>query len=217
MRDFAQELVDLVIDNIAATARTRDIDSCGRVCRRWLPRSRMHLFSGISLSNPKSTAIQSFLDLIDASSEDIPSLVHTLTIGITHAWVSEPHMARLQDFSALRKLRIHAMQSRLSGEKELEFEELVHTHVPRFDVSCPSLTHFELELPGDILLNAVADLTSGLPGLTHLRLRTGSDGRVGILDPATMPPENGIVHPKTVPPKDTLPPHLHSLDISNAT
>ncbi|KAJ6572207.1 hypothetical protein B0H19DRAFT_1065179 [Mycena capillaripes] len=214
MRDFAQELVELVIDNVVAAASTRDIGSCGRVCRRWLPRSRMHLFSSISLSNSKPTTIQSFLDLIDASSECIPSLVRTLEIGFERACVSESHMARLQNFSTLRELRIHAMQSWFSGEEELKFEKLVHTHVPRFGISSPYLTHFELELPGNIPLNVIADLISGLPGLTHLRLSTGCEQFVGIVDPAEITSEHVIVHPKIVPPLETLPPHLHSLDLS---
>ncbi|KAJ7027499.1 hypothetical protein C8F04DRAFT_965152, partial [Mycena alexandri] len=50
MRDFPQELVDLVLDNVAAgTADTKDIGICGAVCMRWLPRSRKHLFSHLTI------------------------------------------------------------------------------------------------------------------------------------------------------------------------
>ncbi|KAJ7501763.1 hypothetical protein B0H11DRAFT_1675543, partial [Mycena galericulata] len=49
MRRFPQELVDLVIDEVAATQSPLDIGTCGRISKQWLPRSRTHLFRSISL------------------------------------------------------------------------------------------------------------------------------------------------------------------------
>ncbi|KAJ7711964.1 hypothetical protein B0H16DRAFT_1261857, partial [Mycena metata] len=63
--DFPQELVDVVLDNVAARAAdTKDVGTCGSVCRRWLPHSRKHLFSHLTISNFGSPTPQSFLDLV---------------------------------------------------------------------------------------------------------------------------------------------------------
>ncbi|KAJ6505434.1 hypothetical protein C8R45DRAFT_787645, partial [Mycena sanguinolenta] len=78
--DFAQELVDLIIDDVAATSNARDIGSCGAVCRRWLPRSRMHFFSQITVSNSSPATIPKLINLVDASPSNILRFVRTLEI-----------------------------------------------------------------------------------------------------------------------------------------
>ncbi|KAJ7759990.1 hypothetical protein B0H16DRAFT_1313196, partial [Mycena metata] len=75
MRDFPQELVDQVIDDLAATTATRDIAAYGGVCSRWLPRTRKHLFSHLGMSN---TDIYAFMDLVDSSPVSILSFVRSL-------------------------------------------------------------------------------------------------------------------------------------------
>ncbi|KAF7367808.1 hypothetical protein MSAN_00845000 [Mycena sanguinolenta] len=209
MRDFAQELVDLVIDNVAATGKSRDIGSCGAVCRRWLPRSRMHLFSQITLSNSSPATIPRLINLVDASPSNILSFVQTLDIHLK-CRISEQHMARLERCcSALRELRICFVPQ----TERFEFDHIVRQLVLRFGGSCPALTRVELDIELDIPLNVVADLITSLPGLTHLRL-SGPPLSGGIYDPATILSDNGVVYPKTVPPADILPPSWHSLDIS---
>ncbi|KAJ7711960.1 hypothetical protein B0H16DRAFT_1343080, partial [Mycena metata] len=85
MRDFPQELVDLILDNVAFSATgadTKDIGTCGSVCKRWLPSSRKHIFSHLAISNSGSPTPQSFLDLAEGSSEPILSLVRTIHLGL---------------------------------------------------------------------------------------------------------------------------------------
>ncbi|KAJ6553486.1 hypothetical protein DFH09DRAFT_1318874 [Mycena vulgaris] len=84
MQEFPQELVDLIIDDVAGTPNTPDIRTCGGVCRQWLPRSRMHLFSALTLSNADPAAIQAFLNIVDASSFQILSLVQSLEIDLAN-------------------------------------------------------------------------------------------------------------------------------------
>ncbi|KAJ6505403.1 hypothetical protein C8R45DRAFT_923692 [Mycena sanguinolenta] len=182
-RDFAQELVRLIIDDVAATGDSRDIGSCGSACRRWLPRSRMHLFSQITLSTSSRATIQKLI----TSSMPRPPTFYASCAG-------------------LGELRIHVRSQMV----ELDFEHFVLNCVPRFG---PSLTRFELYTPADIPLNVVAELISGLPCLTHLRL---SGPRYGgrIVDPAAIPSHNGVVYPKIVPPAHTLSPNWRSLDVS---
>ncbi|KAJ7474046.1 hypothetical protein FB451DRAFT_1558302 [Mycena latifolia] len=76
MDELAQELVDHIID-CCHLADKDTMSSCGLVCKRWLPRSRCHLFSKVSL-NPDS--LRSFVDLIDSSSFPILSFIRHLTL-----------------------------------------------------------------------------------------------------------------------------------------
>ncbi|KAJ6550341.1 hypothetical protein B0H19DRAFT_1074197 [Mycena capillaripes] len=216
MREFAQELVDLIIDNVAVTSSTADIGSCGRVCREWLPRSRMHLFSHLTLSNTGPSNIQSFSNLADASSMPISPFVRTLHIRIhLHSPLpSEEHMERLHNFPTLREFRLHGLES--SESQELRFLQLVHTHVPLVPLvgaACPSLTRFELGIPTNIPLAVLADVLAGLQALTELRL-SGEGFYTGIVDSAKVSTlKGGWAGYQTVPRTDAFPPHLHTVDI----
>ncbi|KAJ6505416.1 hypothetical protein C8R45DRAFT_972622, partial [Mycena sanguinolenta] len=202
MRDFAQELVDLVIDDVAATSNARDIGACGAVCRRWLPRSRIHLFSQITVSNSSPVTIPKLINLVDASPSNILCFVRTLDIRLNRT-IPEQHLARLQRCcSALWELRIRFTP-------RIQFECIVRDYVLRFGASCPALTRVELDIELDIPLDVLAALIAGLPGLMHLRL-SGPVLGPSIYDPAMFL----SVYPKTVPPADTLSPNWHSLDIS---
>ncbi|KAJ7466403.1 hypothetical protein FB451DRAFT_1402155 [Mycena latifolia] len=204
MRQFPQELVDLVIDD-AAAPDTTDIGTCGLVCRQWLPRSRRHLFSDIILSNSHPSAIQTFLDLVDASSIPIFPLVKSLDMHLVNGPFAEMHTARLYDCHAIADLRIHAplqpLHDRMEPVQDLQFQCWLQTHIPRFGSACLSLTRFELVLASDMPFRIIAESICSLPSLTHLRICGHGDGY-------------GVLESGTVPPTDTFPPHLHTLDIA---
>ncbi|KAF7368714.1 hypothetical protein MVEN_00196100 [Mycena venus] len=216
MRDFAQELVDLVIDNVAATTIATDIGNCGRVCRHWFPRSRIHLFSHLTLTNAGSANIESFLNIIDGSFVPILSLVHTLHIRIVvHSpRPSDQHMTRLRNLPNLKELRMHGQTVDSSNFlQEVQFFSLVDSYVLSVGTGCTSLTRFDLVLPTTLSIHVLADVLSSLPFLRELRLSPENYG-AGIVDPATFPtPTEGIVDRKTAPRTDAFPPHLHTLDI----
>ncbi|KAJ6563639.1 hypothetical protein DFH09DRAFT_884965, partial [Mycena vulgaris] len=65
-----QELIDHIIDHCYWTA-SGSLKSCGLVCKRWLGRSRYHLFSHVHLPNPQ---LQYFVDVVESSSESLPIL-----------------------------------------------------------------------------------------------------------------------------------------------
>lgn len=206
MRSFPQELVDQVIDDLAATSHTNlnDIGTCAAVCRRWLPRSRKHLFRHIRLSH---AALLEFLDLVEASSAPLLSFVRSLDIRIIYDEpFTEDQVAPLQRFLTLTELCIRAPNSPVIPAEQLRFQSWLQTHVPRFGAACATLTRFELVFNSDIPLSVVTDIISSLPHLTHLRLYGGDYHRGN----------GGIVHMQSmlVPPTAVLPPHLHMLDIS---
>ncbi|KAJ7132488.1 hypothetical protein C8R44DRAFT_871434 [Mycena epipterygia] len=204
MQHFPQELVDLVIDDVAAAPDTTDIGTCGLVCSQWLPRSRRHLFSDINLSNADSAAIQAFMDLVDASSTPILALVKLLDMHLVNGPFTEAHMARLHGFHAVSDLRIHSpchvSRDRMPPVEDLRFQCWLQTHIPRFGSACLSLTRFELVLGSDLPFRILVDIISSLPSLTRLRI-CGENGY-------------GLLESGTVAPTDAFPPHLRTLDIS---
>ncbi|KAF7344943.1 hypothetical protein MVEN_01656900 [Mycena venus] len=185
MRDFPQELVDLIIDDVAATTNTRDIGTCGWVCRRWLPRSRMRLFSCLTIWNalPRDNRKKAFFDTAPATTQSFLDLADASLIPI---------------LPLVRKLNINVV---LHGPWPLE-QDMIHTHVSRFGAS---LTRFKLRLPTNLPLHyhILADLLSGLPFLEELQIRLETFG-VGIVDPQNALP------PATFPPSlHTLDIELH--------
>ncbi|KAJ7764943.1 hypothetical protein B0H16DRAFT_1454736 [Mycena metata] len=173
MRDFAQELVDLVLDNVAAgAANLKDIGNCGSVCKRWLPPSRKHLFSHLTISNLGSPTPQSFLDLVDTSRAPVLSLVRTLHVCLSLEGppIAEHHILRLK-CPSLVELRIDGLQT-LERLQKLDFVHWVYTNIPRMSLS---LTQLELILPTSFPTDVLADLLSGLSLLSQLTI--GSKGR----------------------------------------
>ncbi|KAJ7160527.1 hypothetical protein C8R43DRAFT_1124002 [Mycena crocata] len=83
MRDFAQELVDQIIDYIADD-RDPSMAACGLVSKSWLTRP----FTRIELTD-KDDDFHSFLDLVDASSLPLLSFVQSLGLVFTKGHVEE--------------------------------------------------------------------------------------------------------------------------------
>ncbi|KAJ7757500.1 hypothetical protein B0H16DRAFT_1689535 [Mycena metata] len=182
MRNFPQELVDLILDRVAdVCSDNTDLAACGRVCRQWMPRSRMHFFSRIriQLSRADPTTIQSFLDIVDTSPVDVLFFVQTLNLAF---------------------IRTEGPEREYDDPADRLCPPLLDTHIRRFG-ACPSLTRFELNLPGDIRLHVLSDIVTALPLLTHLRIC----GRGG---------DYTILKSETSPVKDIFPSRLRDLDIS---
>ncbi|KAF7330321.1 hypothetical protein MVEN_02470300 [Mycena venus] len=74
MRHLAQELVEQVLDALCVV-EPNSMKACGLVCTGWVPRSRYHLFSSVSIS---SKNLAPFVDIIQASSLPILSFIQSL-------------------------------------------------------------------------------------------------------------------------------------------
>ncbi|KAJ7018674.1 hypothetical protein C8F04DRAFT_1198631 [Mycena alexandri] len=194
MEEFPQELVDQVIDDVAASKSIADLKTCGSVCRRWLHRSRSHLFCHITLRCTRPIALRRFMNLVDGSSVPILSFVQSLDIfGI----LGDQHVTLLLNCAALTKLCIY-----MSGSGGSIFWNWLQANIPRFGASCSSLAHLELVgLGGDLPLRAIVTAISGSPSLTHLRI--SSEDSI-----------HGVLGDDTVLATEAFPRHLHSLDIS---
>ncbi|KAJ7877631.1 hypothetical protein B0H13DRAFT_1631617 [Mycena leptocephala] len=75
MRDFAQELVEKVVDHRYADMSS--VKTCGFVCKRWLFRSRFHLFSRIILD---ANNLALFTSIVDSSPSPILVFFRHLTL-----------------------------------------------------------------------------------------------------------------------------------------
>ncbi|KAJ7711959.1 hypothetical protein B0H16DRAFT_1391787, partial [Mycena metata] len=99
-------------------------------------------------------------------------------------------------------LCIDSVPGHLPDADKLKFLQWVHTGIPRVG---SFLTHLRLILPTNFPLDVLADILSGLPSLTELKMRSNKRVfRYGIV-----PPLSG-----RTPQTDAFPPRLRALDIS---
>ncbi|KAJ7835804.1 hypothetical protein B0H14DRAFT_3706232 [Mycena olivaceomarginata] len=92
MRNFTQELIDEILDHVADKILRRtgpghrgfppnewlgQMGALGLVCKQWWPRTRLHLFSYLTL---RPATIQAFFGLVDASRLPILTFVETLDL-----------------------------------------------------------------------------------------------------------------------------------------
>ena len=73
---FPTEVEEAVIDQCADDVGT--LRHCALTCRRWLPRSRFHLFSAVCVSTPDR--LWSFCDVLDAHPE-LRCLIESVTMA----------------------------------------------------------------------------------------------------------------------------------------
>ncbi|KAJ6462238.1 hypothetical protein C8R47DRAFT_1327216 [Mycena vitilis] len=202
MRNLPQELVEQVIDDVAATFDLTEVATCGLICRQYLPRSRKHLFANIHLSDwDESAIVQKFVDLVDASCTPILPLVKSLNIHLVDGALSDVHMGRLHECHAIRHLRIraphHQPAERHVFVQDLPFQNWLQAHIQHF--AC-TLNRFELVMGSDIPLSLLVDIICSLPHLTHLRI----DGDCGY----------GVFASDPVLATQPFPRNLYSLDMA---
>ncbi|KAJ6629369.1 hypothetical protein B0H10DRAFT_1986879 [Mycena sp. CBHHK59/15] len=75
MKRFPSELEDTIIDFVHSDRPT--LASCGLVCRDWVPVSRYHLFSCVSLSRQSAPG---FIEIMETSQTTIPLLVRDVQL-----------------------------------------------------------------------------------------------------------------------------------------
>ncbi|KAJ7115321.1 hypothetical protein C8R44DRAFT_223022 [Mycena epipterygia] len=163
MQDFAQEIVDEIIDNIGLNEA--GIGTCGLVCKRWLRRSRFHLFSSITLFDQGSGRqnVDSFFHLLDTSSHPLLSFVKVLDLRFDEEPFDDAHMTSLHSCSKLINLRIT-----VDGHAAHEVYRSLQIHIPLLGINSPSLSSLELQFSTDIPLSALTAIISAAPLLDFL-------------------------------------------------
>ncbi|KAJ7892127.1 hypothetical protein B0H14DRAFT_2687362, partial [Mycena olivaceomarginata] len=199
MRNFAQELIDEIIDHTAnmrmgaaaglcesPSAQTvAKVGALGLVCKQWWPRSRFHLFSHLIL-NPRT--IQSFFDLVDNSPSPILTFIETLDLQFDHnpALLDEGQLRRFGESCGLKTLWIQV--PRLEESNIIQFLSSLQFHAAVLGASVPSISAFAMifdkfhsvsqlawshpSLPSKFcgFSGAEIDVTGGLPKLSPLPL-----------------------------------------------
>ncbi|KAJ7461262.1 hypothetical protein B0H11DRAFT_2241706 [Mycena galericulata] len=133
MRDFSQDLVDLIIDHVS----TRDdggvggasldagfqfpdrrriaedvarVQQCRLVCKAWLPRSSFHVFSTAVLGG--GDRIRSFVEILETSSLDLLAFIENLHLSFPDSEIfgpmDEQDMAKLNRLPNLVYLSLEA-------------------------------------------------------------------------------------------------------------
>ncbi|KAJ7931032.1 hypothetical protein B0H13DRAFT_2651701 [Mycena leptocephala] len=198
MRDFPQELTDLILDKVAAQdrrtailgGRRTSIATCGLVCKNWLPRSRLHIFSQIILHGSR---LNSLLDLETKSFLPLLPLAQDLLLIFGDLSVPE-EMTRIRECLSLRRLELYSVDG--NGLYDL----FVGTHLPFLGTHCSWLSSMTLNPceKSAVSLCMIADILTCLPSL-HTFTLVGQS--------------NSIIAAE-IPTSYSCPPRLHTLDIT---
>ncbi|KAF7338940.1 Serine/threonine-protein phosphatase [Mycena venus] len=189
MQNFSQELVELVLDYLAPDRiRKREgeelyfdsehkvpdcdcdlafIAGCGLVCRKWLPRSRFHLFSSLALSNKaEKENVKSFLEILNFSPFPILSFIQSLDLDLDSGPLTDQTMARLHHLPNLISLQIRTPRA----VNPLEWYQSMRTYIVLLIAVAPLLSRFHLDLKAPVPLSILSHLVSTLPALQYLRI-----------------------------------------------
>ncbi|KAJ7433872.1 hypothetical protein FB451DRAFT_284168 [Mycena latifolia] len=192
MDELAQELVDHFIDcwNVADKDA---MSSCGLVCKRWLPRSRYHLFSQVSL-NAKN--LDSFVDLVESSRLPVLSYIRHLILVFLGSPLDTTHLARLHPCQNLTSIKLFLPFQLIETSDALRWlssEEDLRTHLRSWhdrSVCFSSLAFGTIRLL-EMPFHTITDLISCVPGITTLKISgisisTGSLGTTNCAHPTRL-------------------------------
>ncbi|KAJ7932291.1 hypothetical protein B0H13DRAFT_1956393 [Mycena leptocephala] len=198
MRNFAQELIDEIIDHTAnmrmgaaaglcesLSAQTlAKVGALGLVCKQWWPRSRFHLFSYLIL-NPRT--IQSFFDLVDNSPCPILTFIETLDLHFDHnpALLDEGQLRRFGQSCGLKTLWIQV--PRLEEPNTIQFLSSLQFHAAVLGSSVPSISAFAM-IFDKISLGITISVVSSFPSLKTLWLSGAEMDVTGGLPKLQPPP-----------------------------
>jgi hypothetical protein len=110
MSNLPSELIDAVIDHLHSDKMA--LAACALVCKEWLPASRYHLYSTISVNEGN---IQKFFDTLDTPLCIWRPLVRHLNMtGIRRyavSWLDGAHLQKLSTLVAVKKLSLRNFNS----------------------------------------------------------------------------------------------------------
>ncbi|KAJ6598460.1 hypothetical protein DFH09DRAFT_1022780 [Mycena vulgaris] len=199
-----QEIVDMVIDSLVDSPGgyySRDnetLATCALVCRSWVPRTRYHLFSNITLNRK----VAEFGELL--RSDKCTFTPYVRDISVFRTWTDPSDQA----FDKLGK-----DLKRLKNVTKLSLDGMFHACAPWADFMCgfENVTEFSVRFHLTGNSNCVFGMIHMLPALQQLRV-------IPMVAPVVFwnrkPPPPSIDIP---PPYLTPPRHLHSLKTGGET
>ncbi|KAJ7474078.1 hypothetical protein FB451DRAFT_1466592 [Mycena latifolia] len=173
MNVLAQELVEHFIDCWNVVDKDA-MSSCGLVCKRWLPRSRYHLFSDVSLNTDN---LRSFADLVDSSSLPILSYIRHLILVFRGSPLDTTHLARLHPCQNLTSIEIFLPFMFIQADKMLRWlssEESLRTHLRSWHDQSVCFSSWRFNTPAflHLPLHAITDIISCVPGIKTLGINS---------------------------------------------
>ncbi|KAJ7474042.1 hypothetical protein FB451DRAFT_1398046 [Mycena latifolia] len=151
MRDLAQELVEEILDYVAEDCDSVFKGTFALVCKQWLPRSRLHLFSR----------------LVDTSSSAILSMVQILEL--VFAGPELLTKAQMHHFRLSPKLTV--LRIEVQDETDALWVSL-HWHTSILGATVPSLSTLRVEFEDvGLPIDVIAGIVSALPSLQILQLQ----------------------------------------------
>jgi hypothetical protein len=202
MRELAQELIDEIIDHCyGGPGGAAAVNTCGLVCKRWLPRSRSHLFSRVILD---ADNLPPFIDLVDSSSSPILSFIRHLTLRFVRKPLSDELLSRIHccpNLTGVEACIVELPPPR--GEDGLpQFYRALLNHLPRWASNSPSLAHFDFKVAGGLLehitFGKIIDIVACIPSMEYL----GIHGGLLYISPGSTPRDH------------SLPSRWHTLDMN---
>ncbi|KAJ6605311.1 hypothetical protein DFH09DRAFT_202770 [Mycena vulgaris] len=182
MNDLAQELVDHIIDSrwILADEPPKAMKSCGLVCKRWLPRTRYHLFSAVCLTTYKAPYL---VNLVESSPLPILSFIRHLTLRYWDYPPSTTYLARLHRCANLERIDIDIRSQSWVFNAAVDWlgSDALHVHLRSWSANSGSILRLTLAFHelGLLPWRTFAKIISCLPSVETLEVRN-----VGLL-PAT--------------------------------
>ncbi|KAF8152853.1 hypothetical protein K438DRAFT_1863947, partial [Mycena galopus ATCC 62051] len=144
---------------------------CGLVCKRWLPRSRFHLFSRVVLD---AKNLPSFIDIIDANSLPsksihILSFIQHLQLRFAGRPLDAVLLDRIHDCPNLIGIEIWISDMSPNPENNIQFYRSLQTHLPLLASSSASFSRFDFRLPRNpisgIPVGAIVDIIGSIPSV----------------------------------------------------
>ncbi|KAJ7611291.1 hypothetical protein FB45DRAFT_1037623 [Roridomyces roridus] len=188
--ELAQELIDRIIDFCQMADRKR-IGSYGLVCKRWLPRSRYHLFATVYLD---SFSLADYIRLVDGSTLPILSFTQHLHLFTGRAPLDEWLLHRLNPSTSLTSVSITVDVYRSSPGQgitdQLKYLDSLATHLRRLAVAPIQKLALDLAVTTEIPLSTLGGLVSCVPTVETLSITTNSaflrTPAAGVLDLARL-------------------------------
>ncbi|KAJ7083863.1 hypothetical protein C8R44DRAFT_894307 [Mycena epipterygia] len=164
MRDFPQELIDHVIDKWKIEDFT-GMKPCSLACKRWLHRTRFHLFFRVYLD---AENLCGFINLVDMST--LPILAFIQHLKLCFASFDKADLARIHACPHLTDIQI--CSEKVVGRDRaavdwFDSHEFLQTHLRSCSVN--SFEHLGLQFPRrDLPLRTVIDPISCVPTVKSL-------------------------------------------------
>jgi hypothetical protein len=165
MDRLAQELIDQIVD-CCYLADPNAVKPCGLVCRRWLHRSRYHLFSTVYLT-PENLHL--FLDLVDTSCHPILSFIRELQLDYLDTPLNGLNLPRLFECSNLT----HIVLGISPRSQTVSSHEMLQTHLRSWSRNSISISSFRLLLDGAdeaVPLHKITNIIACLASVSSLQI-----------------------------------------------